>query len=133
MEFEKIEHETIYRKLRPTHTSKYLSESWIVHNYHDNEANEAAIDAFVCSYVDTISRPYGSLSLTFYKYSRKYTNMKVLTRRYDNISESMAYDYLWHYTFNKAGFSGKMKVKNAENRKFFYPKPACLIEKNQKY
>jgi hypothetical protein len=129
--FEKIEHETIYRKRQPAHTSKYLSESWIVHNYRDNENSEAKIDAFVCAYIDTISRPYGSLSLTFYRYSKRYTNMKVLTRRYDNISESMSHDYLWHYTFDKEGFSGKTKVKNFEKQRFFFPEPSCIIEKKQ--
>jgi hypothetical protein len=122
LSFEKIEHETIYRKLRPADKSKYLSESWIVHNYSDNEKNEAKIDAFVCAYIDTISRSYGSLNLAFCKYSRSYTNLKIFTRRHDNISESMAHDYLWEYSFSKKrGFGLKVKLKNFENRRIFSP------------
>lgn len=128
LRFEKIEHETIYRKLRPNNTSKFLSESWIVYNFVDNKENEARIDSFVCTYVDTISRLYGNLHLAFYKHSR-ITNIENLTRRHDNISESMATDYLWEYAFDSAGFSRKVKLKNFENRKFFFPEPPCLLNK----
>ena len=127
LKFEKISHETIYRKSKRS-GAYYLSESWIVHNYRDTRENEARIDAFVCNYVDTLTRPHVTLILGFYKYSKKYTNMETLTRRPDNISESMSHDYLWDYSFRNKNFTRKYKLKNFANRKFFYEKPTCFTE-----
>ncbi|MEL7005351.1 MAG: hypothetical protein AAFN93_21850 [Bacteroidota bacterium] len=123
--FEKITHETLYRKKKTTDEYPLLNESWIVHNYRDTKANERAIDEFACHYTDTISLIHGYSSLTFYKHSRR-TNMKVLARRHDNISESMTHDYLWHYDFFQGKFLGKTKVKNIEGREFFFERPECV-------
>jgi hypothetical protein len=128
LKFEKIEHETNIYKTRNSDSLSVIHEKYIVHYFSDNADNEKAIDEFVCHYMDTIQQTYQAYIITFYKHS-SITNIESLSRRPDNISESLMNDYLWHYSFNKERqFKRKTKVKNFDNRKFFFETPECVTQ-----
>ena len=109
--FEKIDHETIEWKINPEDSLYQIHENFIVHNYRANKESEKVIDEFVCHYIDTLTREYSAIVVTFYKESR-ITNMKNLKEWPDDIVRSMDRDYLWKY-----GFSSKNELRTANSRR----------------
>ena len=129
LRFEKIEKASSEFHNSHHDSLKMRTDRYIVYGYKNDAKTERLIDSFACQLAQPLYKKYLSYDIEFYKKSHK-TNIDYINKdpKYWN-AYAWFHDFLWSYGFNQYGFSSKSKVKNSENRKFFYPRPECLLKK----